>query len=25
VGPPSEAVEVVRGELNKLGNNRGDP
>jgi hypothetical protein len=25
VGPPSEAVEVVRSELNKLGNNRGDP
>jgi hypothetical protein len=25
VGPPSEAVEVVRGELNKLGENRSDP
>jgi hypothetical protein len=25
VGPPSEAVEVVRGELNKLGENRADP
>jgi hypothetical protein len=25
VGPPSEAVEAVRGELNKLGENRSDP
>jgi hypothetical protein len=25
VGPPKEAVEVVRGELNKLGENRADP
>ena len=25
VGPPKEAVEVVRGELNKLGGNRADP
>jgi len=25
VGPPREAVEVVRGELNKLGENRADP
>jgi len=25
VGPPSEAVEAVRGELNKLGENRADP
>jgi hypothetical protein len=25
VGPPSEAVEVVRSELNKLGENRSDP
>jgi hypothetical protein len=25
VGPPSDAVEVVRGELNKLGENRADP
>ena len=25
VGPPNEAVEVVRGELNKLGENRADP
>jgi len=25
VGPPGEAVEVVRGELNKLGENRTDP
>ena len=25
VGPPSEAVEVVRGELSKLGENRADP
>jgi hypothetical protein len=25
VGPPSEAVKVVRGELNKLGENRADP
>jgi hypothetical protein len=25
VGPPGEAVEVVRGELNKLGENRADP
>ena len=25
VGSPSEAVEVVRGELNKLGENRADP
>lgn len=25
VGPPKEAVELVRGELNKLGENRADP
>jgi len=25
VGPPKEAAEVVRGELNKLGENRADP
>src|ERR1700722_2752960 len=25
VGPPGEAVEAVRGELNKLGENRADP
>jgi hypothetical protein len=25
VGPPSEAVEIVRGELSKLGANRADP
>ena len=25
VGPPNEAVEAVRGELNKLGENRADP
>jgi len=25
VGPPKEAVEVVRGELNKMGENRADP
>jgi hypothetical protein len=25
VGPPGEAAEVVRGELNKLGENRADP
>jgi len=25
VGPPKEAVEVVRGELSKLGENRADP
>jgi hypothetical protein len=25
VGPPSEAAEIVRGELNKLGENRADP
>jgi hypothetical protein len=25
VGPPSEAAEVVRGELNKMGENRADP
>jgi hypothetical protein len=25
VGPPSEAVQIVRGELNKLGENRADP
>lgn len=25
VGPPKEAMEVVRGELNKLGENRADP
>jgi hypothetical protein len=25
VGPPSEAIEIVRGELGKLGENRADP